>query len=281
MSKKALLVGCNYVAPDGSMDFYGSVNDAFNIANLLVGSFGYQRKNIRLLLDHNAKFERPNEANVKKWCNWLIKDAKPGDNLVFGYFGHGGQTYDIENGDEKDKLDEVMCLVDDGFVTDDYFHEMVISKLPEGVTLTCIIDCCVSGTICDLPHVEMFQGYVKPMPATTTYELHEGALAKMPKATVMCISSCMDSESSYEYGVYNAQDYFPYPLAYPLYVCSEGTTYSGFMSREIAKVVTKNPQLNWRQLLRQLHMVSNVKAQLQVPVISTTKRELFKNPFTM
>jgi hypothetical protein len=70
------------------------------------------------------------------------------------YSGHGAYVKD-ENGDEEDGYDETLVPVDyykKGQITDDDVFKKLVSKMPEGATLTCLMDCCHSGTVLDLPY---------------------------------------------------------------------------------------------------------------------------------
>ncbi|MES2320224.1 MAG: caspase family protein [Pseudomonadota bacterium] len=82
----------------------------------------------------------------------MVVSSQPGDVLVFQYSGHGTQVPDL-NGDEaggdSPGLDEAICPVD--FATGALLIDDDIGKifrlLPDGVNLTCFMDCCHSGTI--------------------------------------------------------------------------------------------------------------------------------------
>jgi hypothetical protein len=78
----------------------------------------------------------------------LIGGAQPGDVLVFQYAGHGTQVPDTDQ-DEEDGTDEALVpkdFEDGAFLIDDDLRQ-VFDKLAAGVSLTCFIDCCHSGTI--------------------------------------------------------------------------------------------------------------------------------------
>jgi hypothetical protein len=82
----------------------------------------------------------------------LLGAGRPGDVVVFQYSGHGTQAPDV-SGDEADgdtpDLDEAICPYDyaEGrLLIDDDLAE-VFAATPEGVCVTCFIDCCHSGTI--------------------------------------------------------------------------------------------------------------------------------------
>lgn len=77
--------------------------------------------------------------------------------------GHGGQTKDLD-GDEDDGYDEVIYPVDfrqNGHITDDEMHRIMVRPLQQGVRLTAIFDSCHSGTALDLPYIYSTQGILK------------------------------------------------------------------------------------------------------------------------
>jgi hypothetical protein len=77
--------------------------------------------------------------------------------------GHGGQTKDLD-GDEGDGYDEVIYPVDfrqNGHITDDEMHRIMVRPLQAGVRLTAIFDSCHSGTALDLPYIYSTQGIIK------------------------------------------------------------------------------------------------------------------------
>ena len=151
--KKALIVGINYVGTDHQLN--GCVNDALLWKKTFSTHFGFtDANNIKMLLDSAAT-----TMGIWQGLQWLIDGAKPGDVLVFCYSGHGTQipTSDYAGDlpfeasdvtDEDDGLFEAICPVDLDWekriiIDKNFWH--LFSKLPAGVNLTCIMDCCHSG----------------------------------------------------------------------------------------------------------------------------------------
>jgi hypothetical protein len=62
------------------------VNDIINIRDILLKYFGFSVKNIRVLADGRAS-----KRAIFDRLNWLVKDAKPGDHLLFHFSGNGFQ----------------------------------------------------------------------------------------------------------------------------------------------------------------------------------------------
>jgi hypothetical protein len=140
--RKALIVGINnYPDPDSRLN--GCVNDAVDIYDTLL-ICGFPKTRRKLLLD-----EKATKANILNGLDDLIEGSEKGDVLVFYYSGHGSQVPDMD-AEEPDQLDEVLIPWDYDFdngvyITDDELHA-IFSKLPDGVRMDVILDCCFSGT---------------------------------------------------------------------------------------------------------------------------------------
>ena len=76
-------------------------------------------------------------------CVAAAQGMKAGDKLVVYGSSHGGQANDV-NGDEAGGMDSTICLWDGQFV-DDLVLKM-LAKVPKGVEVDFITDCCHSGT---------------------------------------------------------------------------------------------------------------------------------------
>ncbi len=139
--KRALCVGINRYP---TAPLYGCVVDARSWAASLVG-LGFEQPT--LLLDEQANYNA-----ILDQLSQLVGSTRAGDIIVFQYSGHGTTLPDV-NGDEAGGdtpgRDEAICPYDfaEGhFLIDDDIGE-VFDRIPEGVNVTCFIDCCHSGTI--------------------------------------------------------------------------------------------------------------------------------------
>ena len=146
--KKALLVGINYPGTDHALR--GCVNDVVAMSELLSSKYGFETKNKRMLTDASATTQ-----NILDRLNWLVDGAMPGDVLYFHYSGHGSQYID-QNYDadyEPDGKDEILCPIDlnwrDKIIKDDDLRD-IFDKVPNGVNLTVVLDCCHSGSGIDV-----------------------------------------------------------------------------------------------------------------------------------
>ena len=133
----ALCVGIDaYPAPEHQLA--GCVNDARNWGKTLA-TLGFET---RLLVNLDA-----NRATLDRELNRLVDECRSGDVIVFQYAGHGTQVPDL-NGDEDDAIDEALCPVDFAsgalYIDDDIAG--LFARIPDGVNMTCFMDCCHSGT---------------------------------------------------------------------------------------------------------------------------------------
>jgi|GEM_PF-156933 len=143
MADKALLLGINsYKSVSG---LRGCENDVLGMRSLLTEVFNFNTTNIKILLHSDVT-----KARIKPLLRWLYQDTKEGDRLVLHFSGHGSYRDDL-SGDEKDKVDELICLYDmdfdnkDSYFLDDELRDWT-QKLPKGRQLLVVLDNCHSGT---------------------------------------------------------------------------------------------------------------------------------------
>jgi len=140
--KRALLVAINDY-PGKYNDLMGCVNDVHNMQDLLVSLFAFPPENITMMTDRDAT-----TANILEALELLVEGAKPGDQIVFHFSGHGSQISD-KNGDESDRCDEIICPYDldwqSKVIRDDDLSRIFKCVKP-GVHVEVFLDCCHSGT---------------------------------------------------------------------------------------------------------------------------------------
>lgn len=150
-TRRAVLVGINYCGQNGELS--GCHNDVLNIKDYLVNALGFEERNITVLMD-DGRHENPTRYNITTAYKTIVSQSVSGDVVFCHYSGHGGQVRD-ENGDEDDGYDETLIPVDfqqTGQITDDELFRTLVHPMAEGVTATCLMDCCHSGTVLDLPY---------------------------------------------------------------------------------------------------------------------------------
>ena len=150
-TKRAVLIEINYRGQEGELS--GCHNDIERISQYLSEVHGFQKKNMTVLLD-NGKCEEPSYANIIRALERAAKDSKPGDAVWLHYSGHGGRIPDDSN-EEGDGNNETIIPLDfkkRGQIRDDDLIKYFVKPMKKGVTVTCVMDCCHSGTVLDLPY---------------------------------------------------------------------------------------------------------------------------------
>lgn len=150
-TKRAVLIGINYVGQNGELS--GCHNDVLNITKYLTRSLGFEQRNMMTLMDDGAH-EQPTYSNISAAFDWIVRESQPGDTVWIHYSGHGGRLED-QDGDEEDGYDETLIPVDfqsAGQIRDDDLLKYLVKPMKEGVLVTCLMDCCHSGTVLDLPY---------------------------------------------------------------------------------------------------------------------------------
>ena len=113
----------------------------------------------------DGQHESPTHANMIAAFRKLVSSTESGDCAFFHYSGHGGRLAD-DNNDEKDGQDETLIPVDyqsAGQIRDDTIFSELVGRMPEGSTLTCLMDCCHSGSVLDLPYTFKADGQQQEM----------------------------------------------------------------------------------------------------------------------
>lgn len=195
MSKKALLIGCNYKGTPAELR--GCINDVKNIREFLLTERGYKDTEIRVMTEETTNTKDiPNKDNIIEALTWLVKDNKSDSRLFLHYSGHGSQQGDSRfNSDEVDKLDESICPLDyatKGQIIDDDLKKLVINPLVSGAELIFLCDACHSESILDLK----YNYKINTAGTETTYTIVSNSKYAQTPAKVVSISGCMDSGTS-------------------------------------------------------------------------------------
>lgn len=175
-TRRALLIGINYVGQQGQLS--GCHNDVGNIKDYLVQRQGFDESNILVLMD-DGRHTNPTYQNILHAFRQLVAHTEAGDSCFFHYSGHGGRMAD-DSGDEEDGYDETLIPVDyqsAGQIRDDTVFSELVGRMPAGSTLTCLMDCCHSGSVLDLPFTFKADGEQEQMQENPKANL--GNLQKM------------------------------------------------------------------------------------------------------
>ncbi len=150
--KIALLVGINAYPENGKFSpLNGCVTDTLLQQELLVNRFGFNPKDILIVTDAQAT----RQGILTAFDEHLIKQAKPGDIVVFHYSGHGSQVADPDK-DEPDGLNSTFVPVDGtlppafpetgGAVKDIMGHTLyLLMSALKTENVTVVLDSCHSG----------------------------------------------------------------------------------------------------------------------------------------
>jgi len=296
--KKAVYIGINYL--DSNNKLIGCVNDARNISELFSRKFGFKEY---LLLTDDTDDENliPNYDNIIKAMNWLVKDAKAGDSLVFHFSGHGQSVID-KDGDELDGFDESILPSDytkKGRIIDDDIYQLLVEPLPKGCKLTAIFDCCHSGTIMDLPytyqcpsHVEVIENDLRRAIFKKTKEVVHSIFGGNPEEISKSLKSIFDG--TIKRAAINGKN----PETIRRLQCNGeviqfsgcrddqksvdikmGDVISGAMSHYLIKLLNKDREYTYIELLSGVRQYLAGKKFSQIPQLSSTRPISFKDKF--
>jgi Caspase domain/Domain of unknown function (DUF4384) len=144
--KFALLVGINKYN-NGMNPLQGCVNDVLLQKELLTHRFGFNPNDIKILTDQQAT----RQGILTAFEEHLIKQAKPGDVVVFHFSGHGSQVDDPDK-DNADGLNSTLVPIDSGYnssagiVQDIMGHTLFLLMYAlKTDNVTVVLDSCHSG----------------------------------------------------------------------------------------------------------------------------------------
>ncbi len=245
-NKSALLVGINYEGTNHQL--YGCINDTTNIKEALEQFYKYNQ--ITVLTDKTNK--KPTKENIISEFTNLLKNAAPGDNLLFFYSGHGTNDYDL-SGDELDDQDELIVPLDArttyDCIRDDDLNKIIKDYLKPGVSLSALFDCCFSGTILDLKY-----NYID----TTNFEkTTTNELVSETAGNVWMISGCQDNQTSADATVvYNNRQMDAGAMTYSFLKC----------------IKEQGTNISYKQLITNMREILKKEKYTQVPQLSSGKQ---------
>jgi hypothetical protein len=258
--RTALLVGINYLNTANELN--GCYNDVVNVAQYLRSTLGYAPASITMLSDGNIgsifpPSVAPTRQNILDGIAALVAGMVSGDEAFFHYSGHGTLIRD-KNGDEASGYDSCICPVDyaaAGLITDDVIRSNLINKVPKGVKLYIILDCCHNGTGCDIRY--KYEDYsillaTRPSPLWRTQQkvFLEGKYTNTA-GDVYMISGCRDEQTSADAYINNQ--------------------FAGALTYAVLMVLRNNNirTYTWSSLLRDLRYFMRVNRYDQIPQIMT------------
>jgi hypothetical protein len=155
--------------------------------------------------------------DIEQELKALLAQSRAGDVVVFQYAGHGTHVPDLDGDEGVSGEDQALCPIDFEtgalFIDDDL--RKVLGQAPDGVCVTCFMDCCHSGSIIRMGmgpgampasgHNER-QRYIRATPelieAHRNYRRELAARGVGPPASDLIrhvsFAACKDSESAWE-----------------------------------------------------------------------------------
>jgi hypothetical protein len=248
MTKKALLIGCNYTN-DSTHRLKGCIYDVYEMKKVLESVFGYTDTDIIMISDSNNDIE-PTYSNILENLKKLVDISGSGDleELFIHYSGHGTQVRDRDR-DEPDGKDEGIVPIDysnSGIITDDILYDNFFSKVDSKCRVVCVFDSCNSGSISDLDYSWLSDGK-----KIYKSQLSNRQLQPIEKK-IFVLSGCVDDKYSYEA------------------VDPETSHPCGALSLELRNVLTEN---NWilsiDTLIISLTKKLKTSSFTQTPVLTT------------
>jgi hypothetical protein len=248
--RKAVTVGINYINTRNELS--GCINDSDTFIKLLTAEFGYQVSDIRQLRDDHPQ-RMPTRKNITAALTWLVNGARSGDHLFFHYSGHGSQQTD-RSGDERDGKDETLVPCDfqhHGMITDDDLQRILVTALPQGCRLTCIMDCCHSGTVLDLP----YSIRVGADGQSTNLKKKKGYQARPAAGDCVMISGCMDKQTSADIGAGSAGN----------------SKAAGAMTTAFKTVIEKDSCISFLNTIVEMRKFLKARGFVQVPQLASER----------
>lgn len=147
--KLALLVGANGYP---TAPLQGCITDVELQQGLLIHRFGFNPKDILLVTDE-TQIKPTRQGILQAFDEHLIKQAKPGDVVVFHYSGHGSRVIDPDR-DDPDGLNSTFVPIDRSEVPADSTYQVsdimghtlfLLMSAVQTDNLTAVLDSCHSG----------------------------------------------------------------------------------------------------------------------------------------
>jgi len=201
MKWKAILFGLNY-SYDKSSKLRGCIHDVNELANALPRILG-PTGNIDIYTDDVSYLGNTSKSGIQSILNKMVDECNQNcyDLVILHYSGHGASIKDC-NFDESDKFDEALCPSDfktNGLLTDDDLHS-ILEKIVSPVKLVAFFDSCHSGSVLDLQY-----NWSVPDVGEASCQLMQKY--KPMTAEIICISGCMDCQTSADAYNFNTREY--------------------------------------------------------------------------
>ena len=269
MSKYALIIGINYINTPNQLN--GCINDGILMRRYLINKKGYSPENIVFLRDDK---EKPTRDKIIQELNSFITKCNNDTNCseaFFHYSGHGAYIGDVSR-DEVDGRDEVLVSQDLKFITDDELRS-ILKNLNNNIVLNCLLDCCHSATILDLPYVFTSSGVKTVLSSDQSAKYKEYNNKK-----IFMISGCLDNQTSADaYRIY-AVDNDPNNTIPDDYQIFSTNTAGGALTAVVLLILNSNSKAVFNEILPLTHQILRNNKFTQFPQLSASYNFLAPPP---
>ena len=247
----ALLIGLNYTNQElcgpGVPELRGCVNDVHRMRDFLQGRLGFAQEDVVVLTDappQDGGVPPTADGILQRIDEFVARATERGcSRLWFHFSGHGSFQIDY-SGDERDGRDECLIASDGHAVSDDDLLSRLVLRAPVDAHLTCVMDCCHSGTQLDLKY--RYIGGQRSAFINQKFPVEEGKVCN-----VVCLSGCRDRGTSADA------------------LLEKG--WAGAMSSMLLCVLDEEgPNATCQDLLRKIRTILREQSFEQVPQITST-----------
>lgn len=157
--RRAVLISLTYNYSKHVNSMPSCVKDLSKLYDLLMLQLRFEKENIWVLSDElrvvpGAVSFTPTRENVINSLKWLIKDSRRGDQLMFYFCGQGCR---VQRGRGHAVPFQYYIMPADyrpGYaISDTELHNALVQRLPDGATLTAVLDCHYSEKLMKLPFI--------------------------------------------------------------------------------------------------------------------------------
>ncbi len=205
-ARHALLIGVSEYAPTGLTDLPGARQDVALMQEVLRSRLGFQRAEIRTLLDRDAT-----HTGIECAFAELAQAVQPGDFVYIHYSGHGSRVTDFnDQGQERTGQDQTLVSfgarradsmgLDRYDILDDELNGWLgrlADRLGESGELVVVADACHSAS--NTRGASALVSRAAPADSQESHPLAHGPSARHPLAGAIRIGAAGDEQSAYEY----------------------------------------------------------------------------------
>ncbi|KAI8053057.1 peptidase C14, caspase domain-containing protein, partial [Syncephalis plumigaleata] len=139
----------------------GSHQAVLEMYDFLVKHCGYKSADVLILSDRQSKQQLyPTRNTIIKACEWLLKEAAPGDSFVFYYAGRSSMVPD-HNNEQVNNMCTALVPMDHnvaGLLISSDMNTLLVQPIPLGARLLILNDITTPGSICALPNIYKTDG---------------------------------------------------------------------------------------------------------------------------